>query len=162
MTETRTTSKRMAAFLLAFVLVLSLALAQTPFVRADEPIYVLMNIPYDEFYAAELGPDHAAVDAVSSATFNKPRTGTLAGGSYHVNADGSDITGVIYPVLVADRSVLAGLTEITDASSVDITVTNRGTTSTTTYAGKDALFEASSHAYYRLTEAPARYNTVLP
>jgi hypothetical protein len=39
------------------------------------------------------------VDAVTSATLNKPRTGTLAGGSYHVNADGSDISGVIYPVV---------------------------------------------------------------
>ena len=160
MTEKRTTSTRMTAFLLALALVLALALAQMPAVLADEPVYVLMNIPYDEFYAAELGADDAPVDAVTSATFNKPRTGTLAGGSYHVNADGSDITGVIYPVLVTDKAVLADLTEITDASSVEITVTNRGNTSTTTYAGKDALFEAPSHAYYRLTEAPARYKTL--
>ena len=160
MTEKRTTSTRMTAFLLALALVLALVLAQMPAVLADEPVYVLMNIPYDEFYAAELGADDAAVDAVTSATFNKPRTGTLAGGSYHVNADGSDITGVIYPVLVTDKAVLADLTEITDASSVEITVTNRGNTSTTTYAGKDALFEAPSHAYYRLTEAPARYKTL--
>ena len=160
MTEKRTTSTRMTAFLLALALVLALALAQMPAVLADEPVYVLMNIPYDEFYAAELGADDAPVDAVTSATFNKPRTGTLAGGSYHVNADGSDITGVIYPVLVTDKAVLADLTEITDASSVEITVTNRGNTSTTTYAGKDALFEAPSHAYYRLTEVPARYKTL--
>ena len=46
--------------------------------------YVLMNIPYGEFYAAE-GVE--SVDAVTSATKMKPRTGTLAGGSYHVNAD---------------------------------------------------------------------------
>ena len=132
MTEKRTTSTRMTAFLLALALVLALALAQMPAVLADEPVYVLMNIAYDEFYAAELGADDAAVDAVTSATRNKPRTGTLAGGSYHVNADGSDITGVIYPVLVTDKAVLADLTEITDASSVEITVTNRGNTSTTT------------------------------
>ena len=48
--------------------------------------YVLMNIPYEKFYASEGIP---GVDAVTSATKNKPRTGTLAGGSYHVNADGT-------------------------------------------------------------------------
>ena len=56
--------------------------------------YVLMNIPYGEFYKAELGENAAAVDAVSSATKNKTRIGTLAGGAYHVNPDGTDITGV--------------------------------------------------------------------
>lgn len=119
--------------------------------------YVLMNIPYDEFYAGE-GVE--GVDAVTSATKMKPRTGTLAGGSYHVNADGSDITGVTYPVFVKDWSVLDGLTQITDESSVDITVTNRGTETTTTYSGQDALFEAPSHAYYVLADKPARYKTL--
>ena len=152
--------ERLTALLLAFLLAFPMMLAQTTRALADEPVFVLMNIPYDEFYAAELGADAVPVDAVTSATLNKPRTGTLAGGSYHVNADGSDITGVIYPVLVTDESVLADLTEITDASSVDITVTNRGNTNTTTYAGRDALFEAPSHAYYRLTETPARYKTL--
>ena len=122
--------------------------------------YVLMNIPYDEFYKAELGENDAAVDAVTSATLNKPRTGTLAGGSYHVNSDGSDITGVIYPVFVKDMSALANYTEVTDESSVDITVTNRGQTTTTTYSGKDALFESASYSYYKLTDKPARYKTL--
>ena len=61
--------------------------------------YVLMNIPYNEFYKAELGENAPEVDAVSSATMNKTRSG-LAAGSYHVNTDGTDITGVIYPVRV--------------------------------------------------------------
>ncbi len=65
------------------------------------PEYVLMNIPYDKFYAAEIDNDIPA-DAVSSATRNKPRTGTLVNGSYHVNADGSDISGVTFPVKVGD------------------------------------------------------------
>ena len=81
-------------------------------------VYVLMNIPYDKFYEGE---GVSGVDAVSSATLNKPCTGSLAGGSYHVNSDGSDITGVIYPVLVTDTTVLEGLNQITDESSVDIT-----------------------------------------
>ena len=156
MKQTISRPRRLLCALTALVLMLSLA----PVALADSSAYVLMNIPYAEFYAAELGAADAAVDAVSSATLNKPRTGTLAGGSYHVNADGSDITGVIYPVLVPDTSVLAGLTEITDEASVEITVTNRGTETTTVYEGKDALFEAPSHAYYRLTEAPALYKTL--
>lgn len=116
--------------------------------------YVLMNIPYDEFYAAE-GDD--AVDAVSSSTRMKPRTGMLAGGSYHENADGSDISGIIYPVRVNDISVLEGLNEVTDEDSVSITVTNRGTQTTTTYEGKDALFEAPSYSYYMLDSQPVSY-----
>ena len=67
---------------------------------------------------------------------------------------------MIYPVLVTDASLLNGLTEITDASSVEITVTNRGSTVTTTYAGKDALFEAPSYAYYTLKQTPARFKTL--
>ena len=116
--------------------------------------YVLMNIPYGEFYAAEGTSD---VDAVSSATKNKPRTIGLAGGSYHVNADGSDITGVIYPVHVKDITALTDCTQITDESTVSITVTNRGQTSTTEFTGKEALFEAPSYAYYILTEKHGLY-----
>lgn len=119
--------------------------------------YVLMNIPYEKFYASEGIP---GVDAVTSATKNKPRTGTLAGGSYHVNADGTDISGIIYPVYVKDPEILSSYKQITDEDSVTITVTNRGQESMTTYAGKDALFEAPSYAYYTLTEKPARYKTL--
>ena len=54
--------------------------------------YVQMNIPYADFYKAA-GVDNASeIDAVTSATKNKPRAGNLAAGSYHVNADGTDIT----------------------------------------------------------------------
>ncbi len=124
---------------------------------ADQEIYVLMNIPYGEFYAAELNPDTAPVDAVTSATLNKPRTGMLAGGSYHQNADGSDISGVIYPVLVRDPSLLEGLNRVEDSSRVEITVVNRGKESTTVYEGADALFEAPGYSYYVLSEKPACY-----
>ena len=54
--------------------------------------YVQMNIPYADFYKAA-GVDNASeIDAVTSATKNKTRAGNLAAGSYHVNADGTDIT----------------------------------------------------------------------
>ena len=118
--------------------------------------YVLMNIPYDEFYAAELQND-VAVDGVASATLNKTRTGSLVGGSYHVNADGSDITGITFPVKIEKGVDLSKYTKITDDSKVEITVTNRGKTSTTTYTGKDALFESASYSYYVLSEAPSYY-----
>ena len=116
--------------------------------------YVLMNIPYADFYKAEVGDTAAPVDAVSSATKNKPRTGGLAGGSYHVDPEGTDISGVIYPVFVSDTTRLDPALEVTDEASVSITVTNRGQQSTTEYVGKDALFEAPSYSYYILSEKP--------
>lgn len=148
---------------MGLALSLLLAAALTPNVMADgadQGAYVLMNIPYAEFYAAELGAEDAAVDAVTSATKNKTRTATLAGGSYHVNADGTDISGIVYPVFVKDLSVLDACKEITDDSSVEITVTNRGQTSTSVYEGMEALFEAPSYSYYKLTEKPARSKTL--
>ena len=116
-------------------------------------VYVLMNIPYDKFYAAE-GDDDA--DAVTSATLNKTRS-SLAAGSYHVNSDGSDITGIVYPVKLSDASALDKLTQVTDSSKVDITVSMKGKETTTTYEGKDALFESPSYAYYILSETPSYY-----
>lgn len=123
--------------------------------------YVLMNIPYARFYEAEV-TDSSGIDAVSSATPMKPRTAGLAGGSYHVDPKGSDITGVIFSVYVEDMSMLPSLggTEITDESSVDIIVTNKGQESTTTFIGKDALFEAPSYSWYALCDAPAVYKTL--
>jgi hypothetical protein len=121
----------------------------------EQTQYVLMNIPYDEFYAAEVN-NSVEVDGVTSATLNKPRTGTLAGGSYHVSSDGSDITGITFPVKVTTKTLKA-LKEVTDEDSVSITVTNRGQTTTTVYSGKDALFENESYAYYVLDSEPAYY-----
>ena len=119
----------------------------------EQATYVLMNIPYDKFYAAE-GDDDA--DAVTSATLNKTRS-SLAAGSYHVNSDGSDIIGIVYPVKLSDASALEKLTQVTDSSKVDITVSMKGKETTTTYEGKDALFESASYSYYVLSEAPSYY-----
>ena len=62
-------------------------------------VYVLMNIPYDKFYAAEGDDD---VDAVTSATKQKTRKSGLTAGSYHVNSDGTDITHSFH--LISDES----------------------------------------------------------
>ena len=131
-------------------------------VKVPETQYVWMNIPYDEFYDAELNvsgrgitatENEIAVDTVSSATKAKPLTGSLVSGSYHNNEDGTDISGITYPVLV--RGVELGeYTEITDEDTLEITATNRGQTTTTVYSGKDALFGAGDYAYY-VTDADA-------
>ena len=121
--------------------------------------YVLMNIPYDQFYAADVN-NSVKVDAFTSATKNKVRTAGLAGGSYHVDASGDEITGVTFPVKVGEGVDLSKYKKITDESSVDITVTNRGQTSTATYTGKDALFESASYSYYTLSETPKYYKEV--
>ncbi|MBQ9212179.1 MAG: hypothetical protein IJ153_10825 [Clostridia bacterium] len=152
--------KRLAVVWLALALCLVSAFGAIAENGADSG-YILMNIPYDKFYAADV-TDNSGLDAVSSATMMKSRTAGLAGGSYHVDPAGSDITGVIFPVYVEDLSVLPALggVEITDESSVDITVTNKGQESTTTFAGKDALFEAPSYSWYVLPEAPAVYKAL--
>ena len=125
-------------------------------VKTQKETYVLMNIPYDEFYKADVNND-VKVDAFTSATKNKVRTGSLAGGSYHVDASGDEITGVTFPVKVPAGTDLSKYTQITDDSKVSITVTNRGQESTTDYTGKDALFESASHSYYTLSEKPSYY-----
>jgi uncharacterized protein with FMN-binding domain len=126
----------------------------------EEPVtvdtYVLMNIPYADFYKAELN-NSVEVDAITSATLNKTRTSTLVGGSYHVSSDGTDISGITFPVKVSSLDDLKKLDQITDSSSVTISVTNRGTTSETTYTGKEALFEAADYSYYVLSDTPSCY-----
>jgi len=148
--------KKLLSLLLALCLC---AMLMVPAMAEDKGAYVLMNIPYADFYAAE---SDVAVDAVTSSTLMKPRAGALAGGSYHVDPEGSDISGVIFPVYVEDVSALANLggVEITDNSSVDITVTLKGEEQTATYAGKDALFEAPSYSWYALDEQPTVYKTL--
>lgn len=120
--------------------------------------YVLMNIPYAEFYAAEKDDRGTAaqVDAVSSATKQKTRS-TPAAGSYHKKADGSDISGVIYPVYVPDLSALRGYKQVKDSDTLTITVTLKGKEIKTPYTGKDTLFENPDYAYYLLSETPKSY-----
>ena len=122
--------------------------------------YVLMNIPYDEFYKADLNNNSVAVDATTSATKQKTRN-TLAAGSYHADAEGEHINGVTFPVKVSDDFYdnNKGYTQITDDSKVDITTNMKGKTSTTTYKGKKALFESADYSYYVLSEVPSYYKT---
>ena len=119
--------------------------------------YVLMNIPYSDFSAAE--SNNAGTDIVTSATKQKTRS-TLASGSYHVNSDGTDISGVTFAVKVGEGNIdWSKFTRVTDDSSVDITTSIKGKESTTTYTGKNALFESGNYSYYVLPagETPTNY-----
>ena len=131
-------------------------LEAAPVTPTEKVEYVLMNIPYADFYASELN-NSVAVDSVSSATLNKTRTSSLVGGSYHVSQGGEDITGIVFPVKVPEGMDLSKFKQVTDSDSVTISVTNRGQTKETTYTGKDALFENASYSYYVLSEAPSYY-----
>lgn len=130
-------------------------------VKADETnkeqdIYVLMNIPYADFYKAELNKNTVKVDATTSATKAKTRS-TLANGSYHADNTGEHISGITYPVKIKAGTDLSKLTKITDDSKVSITVNMKGKETTTEYKGKDALFESADYSYYVLSTAPAYY-----
>ncbi len=97
---------------------------------ADELIYGTMNIPYTEFYAAEMGSSADEVDAVTSATKNKVLMngeGQLFEGTYNNGED--TILGVTYPVAVsqADLDALGennyGFTALANAPEAYKTVT---------------------------------------
>lgn len=123
--------------------------------------YVLMNIPYSDFYAAE--QNNSGTDVVTSATKQKTLAGSLVAGSYHVNADGSDITGATFAVKVGSDNIdWSKFKRVTDSDSIDITTSIKGKTSTTTYSGRNALFQAPSYSYYVLPkgETPANYKEV--
>ena len=131
-------------------------------VKADETnkgqdVYVLMNIPYADFYKAELNKKNTVkVDATTSATKTKTRS-TLANGSYHADNTGEHISGITYPVKIKAGTDLSNLKQITDASKVSITVNMKGKETTKEYKGKDALFESADYSYYVLSTAPAYY-----
>ena len=124
--------------------------------QTEGEAYVLMNIPYDDFYKAELKNNDVKVDTFTSATKQKTKS-SYAKGSYHVNSDGSDITGVTFPVKVSDISVLKDKKQIKDNDSVSITTAIKGKETTTEYKGKDALFESDSYSYYVLSKEPSYY-----
>ena len=130
--------------------------------------FLLMNVPYADLYAADTTNNSTKVDVFTSATKSKAKTGKLAGGSYggiSNDADGSakttQISGAQFPVKVsaaaAKKIKAEKLTQVTDETSVDVTTTNRGQTSTITYTGKKALFAESDWAYYQLGEEPSFY-----
>ena len=131
-------------------------------ITIGEPSYVLMNIPYDEFYANEDG----AVDGISSATLKgKARNVNVNGASYHQSEEAvtsEGIKGAMYPVKVsslADLEALGGK-QVTDDDEVSYILSARGTQTEVSLKGRDALQEAPSYSYYVLSEAPSHYKTL--
>ena len=146
--------RKLTVLMLALALILGCAGASADEV-ADEGFYVLMTIPYDMFYEAET--TGGQYDSVSSATRVKPLMMDYSGGSFHFMPDGREITGVVFPVYVESWAMLRmyGGEEITDESSVTITVNLDGREITATYTGRDALFQSYPFSYYMLSEEPA-------
>ncbi|MBQ8920712.1 MAG: NPXTG-anchored protein [Oscillospiraceae bacterium] len=73
---------------------------------ADDTVYGTMNIPYTDFYAAELGSSAGEVDAVTSATKAKALKngeGELFEGTYNNGTD--TILGVTYPVAISQADL---------------------------------------------------------
>ena len=122
--------------------------------------YVLMNIPYSQFYQQEV---QGGVDAVTSATATKKRAYNLASGSFHTDENSAGIEGVVYPVKVADLKAFkkaakeAGGQEVTDADSLSYSVKLRGKDTPVELKGKDVLFERPAYSYYLLSEKPDHY-----
>ncbi|MDE5792859.1 MAG: hypothetical protein K2H66_04955, partial [Oscillospiraceae bacterium] len=88
------------------------AISVSVFAEGENYIYGTMNIPYADFYRAELENSNNAyeVDAVSSATnakWSKNGEGELFEGSYgQANEDGSgQILGVTYPVAITQEDL---------------------------------------------------------
>ena len=157
---------------LALLLCLSLAVGLLPMAALaaesgdGSAQYVLMNIPYAEFYAAELGQN--GVDAITSATLNgKARNVNVNGASYHqseaaVTAEG--IAGATFPVKASAEDLAAlkekGAVEVTDSAALSYEMTARGQTSKVELKGAQVLQESPSYSYYVLSETPASYKEI--
>ena len=100
----------------------------------NDGTYVVMNIPYGDFFAAEFeGGEN--VDAVTSATMNKAANENLTGGTYHLE-DNSKILGVSFPVLVKEGVSLDDSLKVADEA---------------------ALYAAADFSYAELSDAPTYY-----
>ncbi len=128
----------------------------------SEATYVMMNIPYAQFYKNDVNND-VPVDVFTSATKAKTKTKGLSYGSYH-NEDGSAALGATYYVKLGEGVTLddlAAYEQVTDDTSVDVTTTMRGQTSTTTFKGFEALYTVTSdYAYYVMSTVPSSYKVL--
>jgi hypothetical protein len=108
--------KKMTSFLCAAACFAAAAVPFSANAADGDKVYGTMNIPYADFYAAELN-NSVPVDAVSSATTNKWKgnstgsmgddgkwqNGGLAAGTFNAETEngGGKILGVTYPVEIA-------------------------------------------------------------
>lgn len=127
----------------------------------DSGIYVLMNIPYEKFYAGDNAGAISDFDAVTSAT-TKACNGSLAYGSYHstnnTDTNKEKTLGITFPVYVSSKSLLKDFTEVKDdTGDFSYTIAGRGSSSTTKYSGRQNLFKSPDYSYYVLSAAPKFY-----
>ena len=131
---------------------------------ADKAVYALMNIPYADFYANEMG----AVDSITSATLKgKARNVNVNGASYHQSKEAvmsEGIAGVTFPIMFEDfeafKALNSGEHEVTEDASLSYEMTARGQTSTVTLTGAGVLQESPDYSYYILDEEPANYKVL--
>ena len=145
----------------------------------DTGVFVVMNVPYADFYAAE-GTENintAAIDAETSATA-KAGNYSITGGGYHsattaakneageweaVGGDnGAYMEGVTWPVKVKSVDALKALggKEITEETKITVAEAHHGQVGTFDLEGAAALMEAPSYSYCVLDEEPAQYLTL--
>ena len=139
--------KKISSLISAAVCFAAVSTVSFSAVAADtDKVYGTMNIPYADFYAAELRND-VPVDAVSSATVTKWKSNTtghmgddgkwvsggVSAGTYNVETEngGGKILGVTYPVEIAKSDLEAlsdkyGFTELAEkpAAYKPVTVEN--------------------------------------
>ena len=125
--------KKITSFICAAACFAAAAVPFTANAADGDKVYGTMNIPYADFYAAELN-NSVPVDAVSSATTNKWKgnttgsmgedgkwqSGGLAAGTFNVEIEngGGKILGVTYPVEIskADLDKLSDKMNFTELS----------------------------------------------
>ncbi|WP_455530526.1 hemoblobin-interacting domain-containing protein [Ruminococcus sp.] len=112
--------KKITSFLCAAACMAAYAVPFTANAADSDKVYGTMNIPYADFYAAELN-NSVPVDAVSSATTNKWKgnntgnmgddgkwqSGGLAAGTFNTETEngGGKILGVTYPVEISKEDL---------------------------------------------------------
>lgn len=142
------------------ILLLTALLCLSSVASAEEAVYVLMNIPYADFYSAE-----NAVDAITSATLKgKARNTNVTGASYHQSEEAvttEGIVGAIYPVKTTAEDLAAlGSVKITDESTLSYVFSAKGKDTEVNLTGVDVLLESPNYSYYILSNVPASYKVM--
>lgn len=147
---------------IAFSMIISLMPATTITVKAEEAYkYVVMNIPFSEFYDAEQNTNSLVsleqqtlngTDAVSSATTSKYKmTSGLAKGTYYgedTDASKGNMLGVTYPVKMtqADYGALKDTyLYVDEGTSNDYVTTVKGSHYFKDYEGVPTSFKTLTY-----------------
>lgn len=102
----------------AFAAAVTVAAGAIPFSASAEndTVFLTMNIPYSDFYAAEVTSNDVSIDAVSSATDAKWKKFPTTYTKENTEGSGGMICGVAFPVAV-DADKLSSLKAVNDESA---------------------------------------------